>query len=114
VSALSPEIMGLGPVEATTRAMRRAGMTISDIDLVEINEAFAAQVIPSYRELGIDIDRLNVHGGAIALGHPFGMTGARITATLLNGLVATNKTVGLETMCVGGGQGMAMIVERLS
>ena len=114
VSALSPEIMGLGPVEATTRAMRRAGMTISDIDLVEINEAFAAQVIPSYRELGIDIDRLNVHGGAIALGHPFGMTGARITATLLNGLIATNKTIGLETMCVGGGQGMAMIIERLS
>ena len=114
VSALSPEIMGLGPVEATTQAMRRVGMTISDIDLVEINEAFAAQVIPSYRELGIDIDRLNVHGGAIALGHPFGMTGARITATLLNGLVATNKTVGLETMCVGGGQGMAMIIERLN
>jgi acetyl-CoA C-acetyltransferase len=114
VSALSPEIMGVGPIEATRRAMRHVGMTISDIDLVEINEAFAAQVIPSYRELGIDIDRLNVHGGAIALGHPFGMTGARITATLLNGLVATDKTIGLETMCVGGGQGMAMIVERLS
>ena len=114
VSALSPEIMGLGPVEATRQALRRVGMTISDIDLVEINEAFAAQVIPSYRELGIDIDRLNVHGGAIALGHPFGMTGARITATLLNGLAATDKTVGLETMCVGGGQGMAMIVEKLS
>jgi acetyl-CoA C-acetyltransferase len=114
VSALSPEIMGLGPVEATRQAMRRVGMTISDIDLVEINEAFAAQVIPSYRELGIDIDRLNVHGGAIALGHPFGMTGARITATLLNGLVARDKTVGLETMCVGGGQGMAMIIERLN
>ena len=114
VSALSPEIMGLGPVEATRQAMRRVGMTISDIDLVEINEAFAAQVIPSYRELGVDIDRLNVHGGAIALGHPFGMTGARITATLLNGLIATDKTVGLETMCVGGGQGMAMIIERLN
>ena len=114
VSALSPEIMGLGPVEATRQAMRRVGMTISDIDLVEINEAFAAQVIPSYRELGIDIDRLNVHGGAIALGHPFGMTGARITATLLNGLTARDKTVGLETMCVGGGQGMAMIIERLN
>ena len=114
VSALSPEIMGLGPVEATRQAMRRVGMTISDIDLVEINEAFAAQVIPSYRELGIDIDRLNVHGGAIALGHPFGMTGARITATLLNGLTARDETVGLETMCVGGGQGMAMIIERLN
>ncbi len=114
VSALSPEIMGLGPVEATRQALRRVGMTISDIDLVELNEAFAAQVIPAYRELGIDIDRLNVHGGAIALGHPFGMTGARITATLLNGLTATDKTVGLETMCVGGGQGMAMIIERLN
>jgi len=114
VSALSPEIMGLGPVEATRQALRRVGMSIADIDLVEINEAFAAQVIPSYRDLGVDIDRLNVHGGAIALGHPFGMTGARITATLLNGLVALDKTVGLETMCVGGGQGMAMIVERLS
>jgi acetyl-CoA C-acetyltransferase len=114
VSALSPEIMGLGPVEATRQALRRVGMSISDIDLVEINEAFAAQVIPSYRELGIDIDRLNVHGGGIALGHPFGMTGARITTTLLNGLVTTDKTVGLETMCIGGGQGMAMIVERLN
>jgi acetyl-CoA C-acetyltransferase len=114
VSALSPEIMGLGPVEATRQALRRVGMTISDIDLVEINEAFAAQVIPAYRELGIDIDRLNVHGGAIALGHPFGMTGARITATLLNGLVTRDETVGLETMCVGGGQGMAMIVERIN
>jgi acetyl-CoA C-acetyltransferase len=114
VSALSPEIMGLGPVEATRQALRRVGMTISDIDLVEINEAFAAQVIPAYRELGIDIGRLNVHGGAIALGHPFGMTGARITATLLNGLIARDQTVGLETMCIGGGQGMAMIVERLN
>ena len=114
VSGLSPEIMGLGPVEASRQALRRAGMTISDIDLVEINEAFAAQVIPAYRELGIDIDRLNVHGGAIALGHPFGMTGARITATLLNGLTTRDETVGLETMCVGGGQGMAMIIERLN
>ena len=114
VSAPSPEIMGLGPVEATRQAMRRVGMTVSDIDLVEINEAFAAQVIPSYRELGVGIDRLTVHGGAIAPGHPFDMTGARITATLLNGLVARDKSFGLETMCVGGGQGMAMIVERLN
>ena len=114
VSALSPEIMGLGPVEATKRALAKAGMTIDDIDLVEINEAFAAQVIPSYRDLGIDIDRLNVHGGAIAVGHPFGMTGARITGTLINGLDFRDKTIGLETMCVGGGQGMAMIVERMA
>ena len=114
VSALSPEIMGLGPVEATRRALGRAGMQIDDIDLVEINEAFAAQVIPSYRELGIDVDRLNVNGGAIAVGHPFGMTGARITSTLLNSLEFHDKQFGLETMCVGGGQGMAMIVERLS
>jgi acetyl-CoA C-acetyltransferase len=114
VTGLSPEIMGLGPVEASKQALARAGMTIADIDLVEINEAFAAQVIPSYRELGIDIDTLNVHGGAIAVGHPYGMTGVRILTTLLNGLRTTDKTVGLETMCVGGGQGMAMIVERLS
>ncbi|HEX7746856.1 MAG TPA: acetyl-CoA C-acetyltransferase [Micromonosporaceae bacterium] len=114
VTALSPEIMGLGPVEASRQALRRAGMTIDDIDLVEINEAFAAQVIPSYRELGIPIEKLNVMGGAIAVGHPFGMTGARITGTLLNALDWHDKTVGLETMCVGGGQGMAMIVERLS
>ena len=114
VSALSPEIMGLGPVEASRQALRRAGMAISDVDLVEINEAFAAQVIPSYRELGIDIDRLNVNGGAIAVGHPFGMTGARITSTLLNSLAFHDKPIGLETMCVGGGQGMAMIFERLS
>jgi acetyl-CoA C-acetyltransferase len=114
VSALSPEIMGLGPVEASKQALARAGMTIDDIDLVEINEAFAAQVIPSYQELGIDIDKLNVNGGAIAVGHPFGMTGARITSTLLNSLQFHDKTFGLETMCVGGGQGMAMIVERLS
>ncbi|SEK38373.1 acetyl-CoA C-acetyltransferase [Nonomuraea pusilla] len=113
VSGLSPEIMGLGPVDATRQALARAGMAIDDVDLVEINEAFAAQVIPSYRELGIDLDRLNVNGGAIAVGHPFGMTGARITSTLLNSLQHHDKTIGLETMCVGGGQGMAMIVERL-
>ncbi len=114
VSGLSPEIMGLGPVGASKQALARAGMTIDDIDLVEINEAFAAQVIPSARKLGVDEDRLNVHGGAIALGHPFGMTGARIAITLLNGLRATDRSVGLETMCVGGGQGMAMVLERLS
>jgi acetyl-CoA C-acetyltransferase len=113
VSALSPEIMGLGPVEASRQALKRANMTIDDIDLVEINEAFAAQVIPSYLDLGIDLDRLNVNGGAIAVGHPFGMTGARITGTLLNSLDFHDKSTGLETMCVGGGQGMAMIVERL-
>jgi acetyl-CoA C-acetyltransferase len=114
VSGLNPEIMGLGPVEAVRQALKRAGMTIDDVDLVEINEAFAAQVIPSARELGIGWDKLNVHGGAIALGHPFGQTGARIMTTLLNGLEDGGKTVGLESMCVGGGQGMAMIVERLS
>jgi acetyl-CoA C-acetyltransferase len=113
VSALSPEIMGYGPVEATRRALAHAGMSIGDIDLVEINEAFAAQVIPSYRDLGIDLDRLNVNGGAIAVGHPFGMTGARITSTLVNSLQFHDKQFGLETMCVGGGQGMAMIIERL-
>ncbi len=114
VSGLSPEIMGLGPVEASRRALARAGMAIGDIDLVEINEAFAAQVIPSYTELGIDLDRLNVNGGAIAVGHPFGMTGARIATTLINSLQFHDKTFGLETMCVGGGQGMAMILERLA
>jgi acetyl-CoA C-acetyltransferase len=114
VTALSPEIMGLGPVEASRQALARAGMTIDDIDLVEINEAFAAQVIPSYRELGVAEDKLNVNGGAIAVGHPFGMTGARITSTILNSLQFHDKTFGLETMCVGGGQGMAMIFERLS
>ncbi|MFD5922075.1 acetyl-CoA C-acetyltransferase [Kitasatospora sp. NPDC058201] len=114
VSALSPEIMGYGPVEASKQALRRAGLTIGDIDLVEINEAFAAQVIPSYRDLGVDLDRLNVNGGAIAVGHPFGMTGARITTTLINSLQWHDKQFGLETMCVGGGQGMAMVVERLS
>ena len=113
VSGLSPEIMGYGPVEATNRALALAGMSIGDIDLVEVNEAFAAQVIPSYLDLGIDLDRLNVNGGAIAVGHPFGMTGARITTTLINSLRWHDKQFGLETMCVGGGQGMAMIIERL-
>jgi acetyl-CoA C-acetyltransferase len=114
VSGLSPEIMGLGPVDASRQALARAGLTIDDIDLVEINEAFAAQVIPSARELGIDEARLNVNGGAIAIGHPFGMTGARITSTLINSLQHHDKQLGLETMCVGGGQGMAMVLERLS
>ena len=116
LSALEPERMGLGPIEASQQALTRAGMTIGDIDLVEINEAFAAQVIPSARGLGIDPsdDRLNPHGGSIALGHPFGMTGARILCTLLNGLQTTGGQVGLETMCVGGGMGMAMILERLA
>ena len=113
VSALDPEIMGLGPVEASRQALVRAGMTIDDVDIVEINEAFAAQVLPSAEELGVDHDKLNPFGGAIAVGHPFGMTGARITGTLLNGLRTRDATIGLETMCVGGGQGMAMVVERL-
>jgi acetyl-CoA C-acetyltransferase len=113
VSALSPEIMGLGPIEASRQALKRAGLTIDDIDLAEINEAFAAQAIPSAKHLGIPMDKLNVHGGAIALGHPFGMTGARIMTTLINGLQTEDKRFGLETMCVGGGQGMAMIIERL-
>jgi acetyl-CoA C-acetyltransferase len=114
VTALDPEIMGLGPIEASRQALKRANMTMDDVDLVEINEAFAAQIIPSARHLGIDADKLNVHGGSIALGHPFGMTGARIMTTLINGLQHDDKTIGLETMCVGGGQGMAMIVERLT
>jgi acetyl-CoA C-acetyltransferase len=114
VTGLSPEIMGLGPVEATKQALARAQMSIGDIDLVEINEAFAAQVVPSYHELGIDIDRLNVNGGAIAVGHPFGMTGARLQATMINSLRTHDKTFGLVTMCVGGGQGMALVLERLS
>jgi acetyl-CoA C-acetyltransferase len=114
VSALNPEIMGLGPIEACRQALKRAGMTMDDVDLVEINEAFAAQVVPSAKHLGISWDKLNVHGGAIALGHPFGMTGARIMTTLLNGLEDSGGTIGLESMCVGGGQGMAMVVERLN
>jgi acetyl-CoA C-acetyltransferase len=114
VSGLSPEIMGLGPVDASRQALARAGLTMADIDLVEINEAFAAQVIASARELGVDEDRLNIHGGAIAVGHPFGMTGARIASTLINSLQWRDKQFGLETMCVGGGQGMAMILERLT
>jgi acetyl-CoA C-acetyltransferase len=114
VSGLNPEIMGLGPIEACRQALRRANMTIDDIDLVEINEAFAAQVLPSAKHLGIKLDKLNIRGGAIALGHPFGMTGARIMTTLLNSLEDSGKRFGLESMCVGGGQGMAMIVERLN
>jgi acetyl-CoA C-acetyltransferase len=114
VTGLDPEIMGLGPIEASRQALARAGMSMDDIDLVEINEAFAAQVIPSAKALGISWDKLNVNGGAIAVGHPFGMTGARIMGTLINGLQKDDKTFGLETMCVGGGQGMAMIIERLS
>ncbi|MFI8526114.1 acetyl-CoA C-acetyltransferase [Promicromonospora sukumoe] len=113
VSGLSPEIMGLGPVEASRQALRRAGLTVDDMDLVEINEAFAAQVIPSARELGVEAERLNINGGAIAVGHPFGMTGARITSTLINALADTGGQYGLETMCVGGGQGMAMVLEKL-
>ncbi len=114
VTGLSPEIMGYGPVEAVKLALKRAGKTVADIDLFEINEAFAAQVIPSYQDLGIPLDKLNVHGGAIAVGHPFGMTGARITGTLINGLQTLDKQFGVETMCVGGGMGMAMVLERLS
>ena len=116
LSALEPEFMGLGPIDASKQALKRAKMKIDDVDIVEINEAFAAQVIPAARGIGVDpfSDRLNPHGGAIALGHPFGMTGARILCTLLNGLRERDKTIGLETMCVGGGQGMAMIVERLN
>jgi acetyl-CoA C-acetyltransferase len=114
LTALSPEIMGLGPVEAARQAMSRAGMTIEDVDLVEINEAFAAQVVPSYQDLGVDIDKLNVNGGAIAVGHPFGMTGARLQATMINSLDFHDKAVGLIALCVGGGQGMALIFERMS
>jgi acetyl-CoA C-acetyltransferase len=113
VSALSPEIMGLGPVEASRQAFARAGMSVSDVDLTEMNEAFAAQVLPCVAQLGLDPDRVNVHGGAIALGHPFGSTGARLTTTLLHGLQERDETVGLVTMCAAGGQGMAMVVERL-
>jgi acetyl-CoA C-acetyltransferase len=116
VSSLEPELMGLGPIESSHQALERAKMTIDDVDVVEINEAFAAQVIPSARGIGVDpfSDKLNPHGGAIALGHPFGMTGVRILTTLLNDLRTRDQAIGLETMCVGGGQGMAMIIERLS
>jgi acetyl-CoA C-acetyltransferase len=115
VSGLAPEIMGVGPIEAVGKVLALAGMKIGDVDIVELNEAFAAQVLPVVDQLGIDIEgQLNLHGGAIALGHPFGMTGARIMTTLLNGLQTADRTIGLETMCVGGGQGMAMIVERLT
>jgi len=113
VTGLNPEIMGLGPIEAIRQVLKRADMTIDDIDLVEINEAFAAQIVPSAKHLGISYDKLNVNGGAIALGHPFGMTGARIMTTLIHGLQDADKRFGIESMCVGGGQGMAMIVERL-
>jgi len=113
VSALNPEIMGLGPVEATKQALQRAELTIKEIDLVEINEAFAAQVVPSARELGIPVNKLNVNGGAIALGHPFGQTGARIMTTLIHNLQSSDGRYGVETMCVGGGQGMAAVIERL-
>ncbi|WP_032368336.1 acetyl-CoA C-acetyltransferase [Rhodococcoides fascians] len=114
VSGISPELMGLGPVAATADALSNAGLDIADIDLFEINEAFAAQVIPSYKEIGIPLDKLNINGGGIAAGHPFGMTGARIATTLINSLRWHDKQFGLETMCVGGGQGMAMVLERLS
>src|SRR6266852_7321551 len=116
VSGVAPEIMGVGPIEAVRKALKQAGMTIDDVDVVELNEAFAAQVLPVCRELGVDpfSDKLNPHGGAIALGHPYGMTGARIMNTLLNDLQTLDREIGLETMCVGGGQGMAMVVERLS
>jgi acetyl-CoA C-acetyltransferase len=114
VTGLSPEIMGLGPVEATRQALHHAGMTIDDIDLFEINEAFAVQALGSAQKLGIPIEKLNVNGGAIAVGHPFGMTGARITSTLINSLQHHDKTFGVETMCVGGGMGMAMVLERLN
>jgi acetyl-CoA C-acetyltransferase len=113
-SALSPEIMGLGPVEATARALQRAGMTPSDLDLVELNEAFAAQVLPCIDDIGVDHERVNVFGGAIALGHPYGMGGARLTTTLLNGMQHTDATVGLVTMCAAGGQGMAVVLERMT
>ena len=116
VSGIEPEIMGVGPIGAIRQVLERAGMTIEDVDVVELNEAFAAQVLPVCREVGVDPfgDKLNPHGGAIALGHPYGMTGARIMCTLLNDLETLDGTIGLETMCVGGGQGMAMLVERVA
>ncbi|HEX7610941.1 MAG TPA: acetyl-CoA C-acyltransferase [Solirubrobacteraceae bacterium] len=114
VAALRPEIMGVGPIPAIQQLLKNTGMTMDDIDIVEINEAFAAQIVPCMEELGIDAEKLNPFGGAIALGHPFGMTGARIMTTLLNGLEAREGTYGIESMCVAGGMGMAMLVERLS
>jgi acetyl-CoA C-acetyltransferase len=114
VAAVRPEIMGLGPIPAVRAVLAAAGMTIEDMDAVEMNEAFAVQVVVCRDELGIDPDKFNIHGGAIALGHPFGMTGARIMTTLLNNLDVVDGTLGLETMCVGGGMGQAMIVERLN
>jgi acetyl-CoA C-acetyltransferase len=114
VSGVDPTIMGVGPIEAVTKVLGATGMTVRDIDVFELNEAFASQVLVVSRELGWDMDRLNPNGGAIALGHPFGMTGARIMTTLVNDLQTLDKTYGLETMCVGGGQGMAMVIERLS
>jgi acetyl-CoA C-acetyltransferase len=116
VAGVAPEIMGVGPIEAVRMALKQAGMTIDEVDVIELNEAFAAQVLPVCREIGVDpfSDKLNPHGGAIALGHPYGMTGARIMNTLLNDLRTLDKTIGVETMCVGGGQGMAMVVERLN
>jgi acetyl-CoA C-acetyltransferase len=115
VAGIAPEIMGVGPIEAVGKVLKQAGMAIEDVDVVELNEAFAAQVLPVCSEIGVDpfSEKFNPHGGAIALGHPYGMTGARIMCTLLNGLATADKTIGLETMCVGGGQGMAMIIERL-
>ena len=109
-----PEYMGVAPIGAVKKALQRAGMNIGDVDVYELNEAFAAQVIPIAEEVGFDYDKLNPHGGAIALGHPFGMTGARIMTTLIHGLQDADKTWGVESMCVGGGQGMAMVIERLS
>jgi acetyl-CoA C-acetyltransferase len=113
VSAVDPTIMGIGPVKATQRALKRAGMTIDDVDRVELNEAFAAQVIPSQNQLGLSHERLNVRGGALALGHPFGMTGARLVTTLLHILEDDDQEIGLATLCVGGGQGMALLLQRL-
>jgi acetyl-CoA C-acetyltransferase len=114
VSAISPEIMGVTPIDASRRALANAGLTVADLDLFEINEAFAAQVLPCVRELGLDESIVNAQGGAIALGHPFGQTGARITTTLLHALEWNDKEIGLETMCAAGGQGMAMVLQRLS
>jgi acetyl-CoA C-acetyltransferase len=114
VAAIRPEIMGLGPIPAIQALLKKTGMKIEDIDVVEINEAFAAQIVPCIEELGLDREKLNPFGGAIALGHPFGMTGARIMTTLINDLQTLDATYGIESMCVAGGMGMAMLVERVS